>query len=85
MQLTIEIPDDVLRHLAPDPNRRVFEAVVIDAYHREQISGARLGELLGLDRWQAEELLDLRGARLPYTSEMLEQDRRAIEARNRAR
>lgn len=85
MQLTVDLPEDVLQHLAPDPRRCVFEAVVVDAYRRERISTGRLGELLGLDRWQAEEFLDLRGARLPYTPEMLQEDRRAVEERNRPR
>ena len=81
MQVTVDLPQDVLEHLEPDPKRRVLEAVVLDAYRREQISAGRLGELLGLDRWKAEEFLDLRGARLPCTPEMLEEDRRALERR----
>lgn len=85
MQLTVDLPQDVLEHLVPDPGRRVLEAVVLDAYRREQISAGRVGELLGLDRWKAEEFLDLRGARLAYTQEMLEEDRRSLERSGRAR
>ena len=57
----------------------LLEAVVLQRYLAEEISLGRLAELLGLNRWEAEEFLDKHHARLPCTAEMLEQDRRNLD------
>jgi predicted HTH domain antitoxin len=58
--------------------RRVLEALILQRYMTEEISLGRLAELLGLNRWEAEAFLDRHNARLPYTMEMLEEDRRNL-------
>ena len=55
---------------------RVLEALTLQRYLAEEISLGRLAELLGLNRPEAEAFLDRNNARLPYTREMLEEDRR---------
>lgn len=78
MQITVELPPEIASQLGPNASRRVFETVLLDAYRQEYISAGRLGELLGIDRWEAEQFIDKNRARLPYTVEMLEEDRRNI-------
>jgi predicted HTH domain antitoxin len=80
MQVTVQLPDEVAQRLGPEAQmpRRILEAVVLQRYLAEEISLGRLAELLGLSRWEAEAFLDKHNARLPYTAEMLEEDRRHL-------
>ena len=80
MQVTLKLPDEILGGLGRDAeiHRRVVEALILQRYMTEEISLGRLAELLGLNRWEAEAFLDRNNARLPYTREMLEEDRRNL-------
>jgi predicted HTH domain antitoxin len=78
MQITIKLPDEFAEGLGSDAEvpRRVLEALVLQRYLAEEISLGRLAELLNLGRMEAEEFLGRNNALLPYTREMLEEDRR---------
>jgi predicted HTH domain antitoxin len=80
MQVTLKLPDEIAGGLGRDEEipRRVLEALVLQRYMSEEISLGRLAELLGLSRAEAESFLDRNNARLPYTREMLEEDRRNL-------
>ena len=80
MQVIIKLPDEIAAGLGRDAeiSRRVLEAVLLQRYLTGEISIGRLGDLLGLTRMEAEEFLDRNNARLPYTREMLEEDRRSL-------
>ena len=80
MEITVKLPDEVAEGLGEksDVPRRVLEALVLQRYLSEEISLSRLAELLGLHRAEAEDFLDRNNARLPYTREMLEEDRRNL-------
>jgi len=80
MQVTVKLPDELAKGLGGDAEipRRVLEAVVLQRYLTQEISQGRLGELLSLNRSEAEAFLDRNNARLPYTLEMLEEDRRNL-------
>ena len=80
MQVTVKLPDEIVEGLGCDAEipRRVLEALILQRYMTEEISLGRLAELLGLSRWEAEAFLDRHNARLPYTMEMLEEDRRNL-------
>jgi predicted HTH domain antitoxin len=80
MQITVKLPDEIAEGLGRDAEvpRRVLEALVLQRYLSEKISLGRLAELLGLSRAEAEAFLDRNNARLPYTREMLEEDRRNL-------
>jgi predicted HTH domain antitoxin len=80
MQVTIKLPDEIAEGLGREAEvaRRVLEALVLQRYLTEEISLGRLAELLNLGRMEAEEFLDRNNARLPYTREMLEEDRRNL-------
>jgi len=58
--------------------RRVLEALVLQWYMTGEISLGRVAELLNLSRSETEEFLDRNNARLPYTREVLEEDRRNL-------
>jgi predicted HTH domain antitoxin len=78
--VTVKLPDEITEGLGGEAeiSRRVVEAVVLQRYLTQEISLTRLAELLEFDRWQAEAFLDRNNARLPYTQEMLEEDRRNL-------
>jgi predicted HTH domain antitoxin len=80
MQVTLKLPDEIMEGLGRDAEipRRVLEALTLQRYMAEEISLGRLAELLGLNRPEAEAFLDRNNARLPYTREMLEEDRRNL-------
>jgi len=80
MHVTVKLPDEIVEGLGRDAEipRRVLEALILQRYMAEEISLGRLAELLGLNRWEAEAFLDRHNARLPYTMEMLEDDRRNL-------
>jgi predicted HTH domain antitoxin len=80
MQITVKLPDEVAEGLGGDAEvpRRVLEALVLQRYLAEEISLGRLAELLDLSRVETEKFLDRNNARLPYTKEMLEEDRRNL-------
>ena len=78
MEVTLKLPDEIAESLGHETEaaRRVLEALVLQRYLSEEISLGRVAELLGLSRVEAEAFLDRNNARLPYTREMLEEDRR---------
>jgi predicted HTH domain antitoxin len=80
MQVTVKLPDEVVEGLGREAEvpRRVLEALVLQRYLAEEISQGRLAELLGLSRAEAEQFLDHNNARLPYTKDMIEEDRRNL-------
>ena len=80
MQVTIKLPDEIVNGLGGEAEvpRSVLEAILLQRYLTEEISLGKLAELLGLSRYDAEAFLDRNNARLPYTREMLEEDRRSL-------
>jgi predicted HTH domain antitoxin len=80
MQITVKLPDEFVEGLGHDAEipQRVLEALLLQRYLTEEISLGHLAELLDLSRTETEEFLDRNNARLPYTREMLEEDRRNL-------
>jgi len=80
MQVTLKLPDEIVEGLGRDAEipRHVLEALILQRYMSEEISLSRLAELLSLSRAEAESFLDRNNARLPYTREMLDEDRRNL-------
>jgi predicted HTH domain antitoxin len=79
--MTITIPEEVANELGPaaeEVERRVLEAVALEGYRNGRFSIGFVGRMLGLSLWEAEEFLDRRGARHPYSEAMLHEDRRAF-------
>jgi predicted HTH domain antitoxin len=78
MEVTVKLPDEIAEGLGHEAqvNRRVLEALILERYLSEEISLGRVAELLGASRSEAETFLDRHNVRLPYTRQMLEEDRR---------
>jgi predicted HTH domain antitoxin len=81
LTMTINIPDEIANELgtvARDVERRVVEAIAVEGYRSGRFSIGFVGRILGLSLWDAETFLDRRGARHPYTADMLREDRDSL-------
>ena len=78
MKISLDLPDAVVARLADagqDLSRAALEALVIDAYRMDRISGHQLRELLGLpSRYELDGFLKLHGVPLEYTLDDFERD-----------
>jgi len=81
MQITIEIPDDLAATLSAsgqDPARAALEAIALEAYRQQRLSGYQLRTLLGINsRYELDGFLKERQV-YDYTLEDFEQDLAAI-------
>ncbi|MGB2623414.1 MAG: UPF0175 family protein [Candidatus Acidiferrum sp.] len=60
MEVTLHIPDDVARQLAPesgDLSRRALEVLAIDGFRKQIIGLYEISQMLGLTRIEAEDFL----------------------------
>ena len=55
MQITIELPDDIVCH--PDPAREALEALAIEGYRSEKLTHHQAARLLGLTRFEFDAFL----------------------------
>jgi predicted HTH domain antitoxin len=82
LNVAIEIPDGLARHLAAQGggvSRAVLEAVAIEAYRSGALTPAEVQEMLALpSRWEVEALLRRAGAYHDYTMDDLGRDIAAI-------
>jgi predicted HTH domain antitoxin len=82
VNVAIEIPDGLARHLAAQVggvSRAVLEAVAIEAYRSGALTSAEVQEMLALpSRWEVEALLQRAGAYHDYTMDDLERDIAAV-------
>lgn len=82
MQLTITIPDDIARRLAPagNPERAAVEHLALAGYVSGTLGFYQVQQLLGFDnRWDTEEWLGSRGATMQYTLADLDLDRANLD------
>jgi len=84
MQVTVEIPDDVARVLAPegqDPARATLEAVAIEGYRSGALTGYQVRRLLGFEtRYELDGFLKTHNVwEQAYDLADLEQDRKTLE------
>jgi predicted HTH domain antitoxin len=81
MQITIEIPDDLVATLSAygqDPARAALEAIAVEAYRQQRLSGYQLRTLLGISsRYELDGFLKERQV-YDYTLEDFEKDLAAI-------
>lgn len=78
MRITVELPDDIVRHA--DAAREALEALAIQGYQAETLTHAEAAHLLGLSRYEFDALLKERGVwDHAYSIEDLQQDIRTLE------
>ena len=79
MQITINIPDDLARRVAPegqDPARVALEALALEGYRAELLSESALRQMLGFQtRMEVHTFLKEHGVYLHYDISDLQQDR----------
>jgi hypothetical protein len=90
VQITIEIPDDLAATLSAsgqDPARAALEAIALEAYRRQRLSGYELRTLLGISsRYELDGFLKERQV-YDYTLEDFEKDlaaNRELRAKQKA-
>jgi hypothetical protein len=79
MQVTLELPDELLTALAAygkDMSRAAIEALALEAYREHTLSTSQLRRLLGYQtRMEVDGFLKAHGVELEYTFKDLESDR----------
>ncbi len=80
MQITLELPDELLQHFDQTHiNREILEALAVQAYQSEKITSAQVGRILGLpSRWAVDAFLKQHNANLHYDEADLEADRETL-------
>jgi hypothetical protein len=53
VSMNLELPEEVVEALGPEPQRAALEAVLLFLISEDKMSVARAGEILGLDRISA--------------------------------
>ena len=53
MSMSLELPEEVIEALGPEPERATLEAVLLFLISEDKMSVARAGEILDLDRMSA--------------------------------
>jgi predicted HTH domain antitoxin len=82
MEIKVELPDQVARQWGDSPDtvgRSVLEDAAIERYREGRLSHRQIGDLLGLDYWQTESLLQQRGVPLNYSPADLDADRATLD------
>jgi len=86
MRVSLDIPEAAAKHFGETPDeigRNLLLKAALEDYRKGNISEGRFAEILAVDRWKAQEILDAHGARSPYTVEMLKEDRTNLADRRR--
>ena len=69
MSINLELPEEVVEALGPEPERAALEAVLLFLISEDKMSVARTGEILGLDRISAIRWYTAHGFYYPDLSE----------------
>jgi hypothetical protein len=79
MEITLNIPDELARQVAPDgkdPSRVALEALALEGYRSELLSESAVRQMLGFEtRMQVHAFLKAHGVYLHYDISDLERDR----------
>lgn len=80
MEVTVELPDDIAKHLgeASEMPRQMLEAFAAEAYRTQRLSRHQLRQLLAFDYWQTEAFLTRHAARREFTIADLQTDRDSL-------
>ena len=81
VEVTVKLPDNVARSFGDTPEdmgRHLLENAAIEEYRVGRLSHRQVGEMLGLDYWQAERFLVEHDVPLNYSMADLEADRATL-------
>ncbi len=82
MDVVVSMPDPLARQWGDTPQaigRHLVEDAVIERYRAGRLSHRQVGEVLGLNYWQAEAFLKERGVPLNYSLADLEADEATLK------
>jgi predicted HTH domain antitoxin len=81
MQITLELPDEIVRQLAQgqDLARAVLEALVAESCREHRLSDHQAAQILGLSRHELDAFLKARGVFYDYTIEDLKRENEVAE------
>ena len=83
MQITVDIPDELVSPLLPagqNPARAALEAIAIEAYRQHRLTGYQLRQLLGIrSRYELDGFLKQHQVWLEYSMEDFEREREVGE------
>lgn len=78
MQITVQLPEDIARHLGashPDLSRAAVEGIALEGARSGELTTAQVRRLLGFDtRFEVDTFLKAHGVFLPVTVEDIEND-----------
>jgi len=78
MSITIELPEQV-ENAVPNAEWAARVGIAVEGYRNDQLTIGQVGKLLGVSRWEAEQILGKNGCKWDMTAEEIEADVRAIE------
>jgi hypothetical protein len=82
MDVTIHIPDDLASRLGSNLSRRALEALALEEFRQNRLTGSELRQLLGFaTRAALDGFLKAHGAYIEYEIEDLEHDREDLRRR----
>ena len=82
VEITVKLPENVARTFGETPEdmgRHLLENAAIEEYRAGRLSHRQVGEMLGLDYWQAERFLTEHHVPLNHSMADLEADRATLE------
>lgn len=82
VEVTLKLPDKVASALGTNPAavaRHVLEDVATEGYRHGRLSQREVGEMLGMDYWQAEEFLTSHKVSQNHSLADLEADRASLD------
>lgn len=82
VEVIVKLPETVARLLGRTPEaraRRLAEDAAIEEYRTGRLSLRQVGEMLGLDYWEAERFLTERQVPLNYSLDDWEADRATLD------
>lgn len=78
MSITIDLPEQVEKAV-PDAKRAALVGIAVEGYRSEQLTIGQVGKLLGVSRWEAQEILGRNGCKWTMTEEEIMADVMALQ------
>jgi len=77
MQITVELPDELVGQMIPsgqDPSRAALEGMAVEAYRARRLTDHELASLLEMDRYELDGFLKEREVWLEYSPAEIAQE-----------
>ena len=73
MSITIDLPEQVEKAI-PNAERAALVGIAVEGYRTEKLTIGQVGKLLGVSRWEAQEILGQNGCKWTMTEEEIMTD-----------